>query len=191
MINKTEFINSLIKEKGYQSYLEIGLGDGINFRNVQCIYKVGVDPLFKDKKPIDSIGNLHDIVGKNSDDFFEQWKSDKFDLIFIDGLHHADQVERDIVNAWSCLNSGGAILIHDIRPYDEKMTLVPRKQSIWTGDVFKAWYGFVQKYPKIKTEFVDEKYGIGLIWKSRAKVESGFVSDISFAEYKAKYLDLV
>lgn len=175
-MTRTEIINNLIKEKKYESYLEIGLGDGRNFRGIQCRYKAGIDPAFATKSPI---------YGITSDDFFKDCEDhfDKFDLIFIDGLHHADQVEKDIVNAWNCLNSGGAILIHDIHPKDEAMTLVPRQQKIWTGDVFKAWYGFKQKYPKIKTEYLEETWGLGLIWKSKAKIDLGFVSDISFDEY--------
>ena len=182
-MTRTETINRLIQENGYESYLEIGLGDGRNFRSVKCDYKVGIDPEFKDKKPIDEKGNLHDIVGLTSDSFFDTWKSDSFDLIFIDGLHHADQVEKDIVNAWNCLNKGGAILIHDIKPHDEAMTIVPREQKIWTGDVFRAWHGFKETYPKIKTEYIEETYGLGLIWKSRHKVECRFVSDITAKEY--------
>lgn len=172
-MTRTEIINNLIKEKGYQSYLEIGLGDGRNFRDVQCNEKIGVDPA----KVLDRSG----VFQMTSDEWFTD--SHKFDLIFIDGLHHADQVERDIVNAWNCLNPGGAILIHDIHPKDEAMTLVPRQQKIWTGDVFRAWYGFKQKYPKIKTEYLEETWGIGLIWKSKAKIDLGFVSDIYFDEY--------
>ena len=33
---------------------------------------------------------------------------EKFDLIFIDGLHHADQVKRDFENSLRCLNDNGA-----------------------------------------------------------------------------------
>ena len=175
-MTRTETINRLIQENGYQSYLEIGLGDGRNFRNVKCEFKIGVDPAFETKSPIYSV---------TSDDFFKDCEDhfDKFDLIFIDGLHHAEQVQKDIVNAWNCLNKGGAILIHDIKPHDEAMTIVPRAQKIWTGDVFRAWHGFKETYPKINTEYIDETYGLGLIWKSRHKVELGFVSDITAKEY--------
>ena len=139
-MTKTEIIQELIKQNDFKSYLEIGLGDCRNFNAVQCEMKVGVDPRITGK----NIGTI------DSDTFFEHCQ-DKFDLIFIDGLHHADQVERDIVNSWKWLNKGGIILVHDIYPHDENMTIVPRAQSIWTGDVFRAWYGFVTAYPKIKT----------------------------------------
>lgn len=180
MIEKTKYINDLIESKGYISYLEIGLGDGKNFRNVKCDYKVGIDP----NLPFDWDTDNEMSIGKmSSDEYFDLYDS-KFDLIFIDGLHHSDQVERDIVNAWKRLYKDGIILIHDILPHNEAMTIVPRQQRIWTGDVFKAWHGFVTKYPKIKTKVINETYGIGQIEKSRHKVELGFVSDISFNDYQ-------
>ena len=63
------------------------------------------------------------------------------------------------------------------------MTLVPRQTKQWTGDIFRTWLGFLQKYPKIKTDFIDEEFGIGVIYKSRHKVTSGFISDISYQDY--------
>lgn len=176
---KTDIINKIIKDRGYESYLEIGLGDSRNFKQIECSFKRGIDPnlttmqVFKDARldPFDS------------DSFFST-NEDKFDLIFIDGLHHADQVERDIVNSWKALNSKGMILLHDILPKNEEMTLVPRKTKQWTGDVFKAWHGFVTKYPKIKTSIdYQEEWGLGIIEKSRSRVNLGFISDISFDDY--------
>jgi len=181
MKSRTETINELIKERGYTSYMEIGLGNLANFKAVKCEHKIGVDPKIKDEWPI---------YGCESDTFFSihgsgmsMGEDTKFDLIFIDGLHHSDQVERDIVNAWNCLNKGGMILIHDVKPPSLEATIVPRKQDQWTGDVFKAWYGFKEKYPKIKTGYIDEIYGLGVIEKSGHKVKLGFVSDVEYADY--------
>lgn len=175
-MNKTQIINELISTNGFKSYLEIGLGDALNFRGVQCENKIGVDP--------DKNINLSNVFNVPSDSFFNQ-VDEKYDLIFIDGLHHADQVERDIINSWNALNKGGIILLHDVKPENEAMTIIPRKQIIWTGDVFRAWHGFKETYPKIKTDYINEQWGLGVIYKSRHKVGPGFVSDISFAEYYA------
>lgn len=175
MKTRTQTINELIESKGYSSYLEIGLGTGSNFNAIELDNKYGVDP----KMPIPTSGLTYEMY---SDEFF--FENDLyFDIIFIDGLHHADQVERDIVNAWNCLNKGGMILIHDVKPPSYEATIVPRKQNQWTGDVFKAWHGFKETYPKIKTGYIEEKYGLGVIEKSRHKIEIGFVSDISYKEY--------
>jgi len=172
MKTRTQTINELIESKGYSSYLEIGLGNCANFNAVKCENKLGVDP------------NVISLSTYNfTSDYFFSENTNNYDLIFIDGLHHADQVERDIVNAWNCLNKGGMILIHDVKPPSYDATIVPRKQNQWTGDVFKAWHGFKETYPKIKTGYIEEKYGLGVIEKSRHKIEIGFVSDISYKEY--------
>ena len=100
-MNRTEILNGLIELNDYQSYLEIGLGDGANFRHINCPVKIGVDP----KPSINGLG----IMKTTSDEFFSESK-EKYDLIFIDGLHHSDQVERDIINGYKKLNKGGMLL---------------------------------------------------------------------------------
>ncbi len=173
MKTRTEIINELIAKNGFQSYLEIGLGDGVNFSKVNCWNKVGVDPEWSfSEKYVKGGQNIFSLY---SDEFFENQK-EKFELIFIDGLHHSDQVEKDIVNAYSCLNQGGVILLHDCNPWDEKIQRVPRESVAWTGDVWKAVFGFIDEYgEKIKTEYIPERAGIFAIWKTgRYKVTKGF-----------------
>jgi hypothetical protein len=166
-MNRTQLINSLIREHNYKTYIEIGLGDSVNFNAINCDNKIGVDPK----------------INTDSDTFFQEYKG-RADIIFIDGLHHSDQVERDILNSWRCLNRGGMMLIHDIKPHDYDMTIVPRQQSVWTGDVFKAWYGFIQTYSRLNLGYIDDEYGLGFIIKSNHRIKEGFVSDITFQEYK-------
>src|SRR5690606_10035278 len=116
MKTRTEIINQLIQERGYASYVETGLGDGSNFNRINCESKIGVDPAWDSVKftHLRSNGKLAPI---ESDEFFLEPAINngqvKYDIIFIDGLHHSDQVERDITNAWNCLEKGGMILIHD------------------------------------------------------------------------------
>ena len=64
--------------------MEIGLGDCNNYNSVSLDInnKYGVDPAF------DSVNNIH---GVKSDEFFQN-NNETFDVIFIDGLHHYDQV---------------------------------------------------------------------------------------------------
>ena len=58
--------------------------------------------------------------------------------IFIDGLHHYKQVLKDIDNSLNCLNSNGVILMHDCLPQSLNAQFVPRTESTWNGDVWKA-----------------------------------------------------
>jgi hypothetical protein len=128
-IDKTILLNTLIEKFGYKSYLEIGQGKAPdNFDHIRCRIRVGVDP-----EPSCNAGYC-----LTSDEFFEINKA-TFDLIFVDGLHHNEQVYRDILNALSCLNKNGTIVVHDCNPVNEGMQKVPQTQDFWTGDVWKAW----------------------------------------------------
>ena len=48
-----------------------------------------------------------------SDDFFRKGVNEKFDLIYIDGNHHADNVYKDSTNSFNLLNKGGLMIFDD------------------------------------------------------------------------------
>jgi hypothetical protein len=186
-MKRHELINKLIQDHGFKTYLEIGLGDGRNFAKIKCEQKVGVDP------------NAAGVIDNNvwsmySDDFFHGTGPNQFDLIFIDGLHTAEQVERDIVNSWNCLNKGGIILLHDINPPTKESQMVPKVSSPWKGDVWRAFGGFMAKYTKINAYTTLDDTGIGWIHKSRHKVELGFIDhDTTYEKFDSMrdgYLDI-
>ena len=72
-----------------------------------------------------------------SDEYFKKFK-DKFDLIFIDGLHHYNQVKKDINNSINFLSENGVILLHDCLPNNVYDQAIPRCTFKWNGDVWKA-----------------------------------------------------
>lgn len=130
MTTRTELLNFLIKKINAKRYLEIGVEYGGNFANVQCEHKIGVDPDYS----LARLATHH----MTSDDFFKD-NTEIFDVIFIDGLHHCDQVYRDVTNSMKFLNEGGYIVCHDMNPLDEILQIVPRPQPSWYGDCWKAW----------------------------------------------------
>ena len=174
-------INEIIENNGYTSYLEVGVANKSNYNLIKCKNKIGIDPIAKNDK---------DIISIDSDGFFAS-NTLKFDCIFIDGLHHSEQLEKDIINAYACLNNKGRIILHDINPFTKEMTVIPRIQDQWTGDCFKVWAGIIDN-TKLKTEYYKEKYGLGVIVKSLAKPKEDMTSHISyetFAENRQKYIN--
>jgi len=148
-----DLIDYLIKKNNYLNYLEIGCDDDQLFSKVKIKNKIGVDPV--------SGGN----VRKNSDDFFLENK-DKFDLVFIDGLHIYEQVKKDIINSLKCLNENGIILVHDCMPDSLSKQAVPRYKMKWNGDVWKAIVDLRQREDlDIYTCEIDQ--GIGIITKRK------------------------
>lgn len=167
-----DIINRLIETYGYQTYLEIGVyNKALNYHKIKCQKKLGVDP---DPKA------GADIV-KPSDVFFAKNRQ-HFDLIFIDGLHHADQVERDILNALKFLTDNGSIVVHDCNPTSEAMQQVPRIQGEWTGDVWRAWVK-LRCRADLSMVVLDTDYGVGVIRKGK--------QDPLYVRESATYQDFV
>ena len=148
-----DLIEYLIKKNNYTNYLEIGCDQNQLFSKVIIDNKIGVDPV--------SGGNIR----KTSDDFFKV-NNDKFDIVFIDGLHTYEQVKKDILNSVNCLNVNGIILVHDCMPDSLGKQAVPRYKMQWNGDVWKAIVDLRQKEDlDIYTCEMDQ--GIGIISKKK------------------------
>jgi hypothetical protein len=154
----TEIINCLIARRGLRSYLEIGVGDGRNFRAIDCDVKAGVDPSR-------SSAATHKVT---SDEFFASNVA-RWDLVFIDGLHHADQVMRDVENALASLGDDGAIVCHDMNPTTERMQVLPRMAKEWTGDCWKAWVR-LRARPGLDMQVIDTDFGCGVITRGEGQV---------------------
>jgi hypothetical protein len=95
-VKRFDIINYLIEKYKLINYLEIGVFKGENIREVKALHKDGVDPGSEGYTPPEVNYPM------TSDDFFDVLKGHdeiKYDIIFIDGLHHADQVEKDIKNS--------------------------------------------------------------------------------------------
>jgi len=148
----SKIINKLISTHGYKNYLEIGISSGNTFREVICETKHGVDPNGGDPSKPDSKTFI--TYPYTSDEFFKKYVEQKYDIVFIDGLHHSDQVLRDIYNSITYLNKNGTIILHDTLPSSELMQRNPQPEEValagvWTGDVWKA----VAKFRSIESGY--------------------------------------
>ena len=150
-IFRWDLIQHIINKYNYTSYLEIGCDKDQSFSRIKINKKIGVDPI--------SGGTIRD----TSDNFFINNK-DKFDIIFIDGLHHYEQVIKDIYSSLDILNDNGHILIHDCLPRTIAHQAIPRYRGSWNGDV---WKSIVELRTKSNLEvFTCEiDFGVGVIRK--------------------------
>lgn len=160
-MTRTEIIQVLINKTNGKNYLEIGMGPGTNFSQIQCENKVCVDPT--QTVPV--------TFTLTSDEFFKQNK-DKFDVVFIDGLHWSEQVYKDIINSLDVLNEGGYIICHDMNPHSELIQRYPQPivESEWTGDCWKAWVKLKTERKDLDMLVVDTDYGCGVITKGKQKL---------------------
>jgi SAM-dependent methyltransferase len=184
-MTRINIINHLISKINAKSYLEIGVREPSgNFNHIDCPNKIAVDPF-----PLES-----GILPLTSDEYFTQ-NTDTFDVIFIDGLHHADQVEKDIINSLKVLNKNGYIICHDINPTTELMQIVPiQTNSEWTGDCWKAWVKIKTNNPNLNMEVVDTDFGVGIISVGSQKLLELDIKNLTYDEFsfnKKEWLNLI
>jgi hypothetical protein len=193
MINtKEQLINRLINAERYQSYLEIGTQKGLCYNEINCTDKTGIDP-----KPIETVDNLYLM---DSDTFFKENSHLRFDIIFIDGLHHSDQVLADVVNSAAMLSAGGTILCHDMMPANELTQRVPRESVEWYGDTWKVGYLLLQANYDLSLKFYNFDCGILQIKLGRESLDDLLCSfsdnleklkDINYDDHFKEYSDAI
>ena len=154
-MSRTDIINILIKKFEYKTYLEVGTQyTSNNFDKIIIDKKVSIDPYPMD--PVTFVGT--------SDEYFESITDDvKFDIIFIDGLHHDDQVLKDIDNSLKHLSENGTIVCHDCLPSAEYMQMREFNGGTWTGDVWKAIVELRINSTDLTIKIVNTDYGCGVI----------------------------
>jgi hypothetical protein len=203
-VNRTTIINNLADQISAKSYLEIGVRlHTENFDKVNIKHKVSVDPCYEifDREPTFKL---------TSDDFFIK-NAETFDVIFIDGLHEAKQVERDILNSLDVLNRGGYIVCHDMNPvvYERQLLFQDPKRreyesqekqkgnpayGLWNGDCWKAWVKIRTQRQDLKMFVVDTDFGVGVISRGsqdllKTKTENFTYSNLE--EHRKEWLNLV
>ena len=181
-MTRTEVIQRMIDFRGFKTYIEIGSYRNENVKNLKIDRKITVDP------DPDAYANYQ----MTSDQYFDE-NDEKFDIIFIDGLHEHSQVWRDIRNSLEHLNPNGVIVMHDCMPKSEKMQVWDNKShqsEEWTGDTWKAYY---KAYGELsyKVYVVDTDYGCGVIDTSeKYKEDINWKVDMEELKYE-DYLDLI
>jgi len=161
-MKKEQILNTLIARNGFSNYLEIGIQAGDCFSQIKCENKTGVDPNPKYRNS--------DIKIMTSDDYFESIdKNDKYDLIFIDGLHLEEQVDKDIKNSLNHLAAKGLIVMHDCLPatvHDVRENYydfsTPSKTH-WNGTVYKSVIKLRYNNPNVYLYTVNTDEGCGVI----------------------------
>lgn len=201
--SRTEIINFLLSlSQGDKHYLEIGVRNpDDNYNNIQADTKYSVDPgdEFKEN-PVN--------FKLTSDAFFKKLSENeilsneiKFDVIFIDGLHLAEQVDKDIKNALKYIKNDGFVVLHDCNPPSEwharesHQYLNTPAHGYWNGTVWKAFLKW-RSNPTVNSCCIDSDWGVGILSKN-CKIGESIEIINPFFEFKLlednrkKYLNLI
>jgi hypothetical protein len=153
---RTDILNALTSRFELERYLEIGLGDPKdNFARIVAPVRQSVDP------------TASATFRMPSDEFFASSRGcETYDLVFIDGLHEADQCLRDVENSLRRLSPNGFIVLHDSNPPTEWHQrpvgdFVPGSE--WNGTVWKAIVRFRERHPERAVFTVDLDWGCTVI----------------------------
>ena len=172
-IKRWDLIQNIIDKKRYDNYLEIGCDKDQSFSKIKVKNKIGVDPV--------SGGNIR----STSDQFFSS-NTSKFDIIFIDGLHHYEQVIKDVNNSLQILNDNGFILLHDCLPRSIAHQAIPRYRGSWNGDVWKALVE-LRTRSDLDTYTCQIDFGVGIVQKKKnteiLSIEKKNFKRLKFSDY--------
>lgn len=113
----SEIINTL-PDVEHLHFLELGTGDGTNFKRILCNNKKSVD--------LNGVGT-HTM---STDQYFAEHGDDRFDITFIDADHSYAQVIKDYNNSIKMTRL--VVLIHDMYPKDAQHAVVEH-----CGDSYK------------------------------------------------------
>jgi hypothetical protein len=182
-------INALLESTQQKRYLEIGVRNPAdNFDRIRADYKVSVDP------GVESQLNQATFA-ITSDEFFAKLsaghldiETHTFDVVFVDGLHLADQVYRDIQNALRVLAEFGFVVLHDCNP----PTIFHARENFreqgpathyWNGTSWKAYQRFRTESNK-RCFVVDVDWGVGVIVNHSENPTNRLAADANpFYEY--------
>jgi hypothetical protein len=154
-------INAIARAIGASKYLEIGVAAGDTFFDVSVTDKTAVDPKFRfDVAENKGDDNLCKFYEMGSDEYFINIHAEeKFDIVFIDGLHVFSQTFRDFCNSLSATHEDSVIIIDDTIPSDVYSSVPDMSLSLacrfreggqgadWHGDVFKMIYAVHDFFP--------------------------------------------
>lgn len=173
-----EVLSGLLALHPAPAYLEIGVLDGVTFNALSAARKVGVDPRFRFSAKASPGVEFHEV---SSDRYFGEiaTRNDRFDVIFVDGLHTSEQTLRDLMNAIGHLADGGVIVIDDVTPSSfasaqRSMEDARRVRSRmpqeagnydWMGDVYRLAF-FIESFLQgFSYGTVEETHGQLILWR--------------------------
>lgn len=136
-------------------YLEIGVENGVSLARSGTA-SVGVDPYPRITSDVVSGKPWLKVFAQESDRFFEEWTRDQvfgnrqLQLAFVDGMHLAEFVLRDIMNVEQWSAPDGLILVHDVIPNSLAAAGRTFNPGDWEGDVWRVIPALQRWRPDLK-----------------------------------------
>jgi hypothetical protein len=181
-LSRARVVQGLLSLYAAPRYLEIGVSQGATFHSVKAARKVAVDPQFDfDVAAARSSQPEAHYHAVTSDEYFGRiaGPSERFDVIFLDGLHTFEQTLRDFTNAIYVVAPNGVIVIDDITPdshfaaiRDLTIFRTLRVRNIatsasWMGDVYRLAFFIETFFQQLSYRTVADNHGQLIVWRGR------------------------
>ncbi len=179
---RADVLGGFLKLHDEPTYLEIGVDTGVTFHALEAKRKIAVDPHFKFiPGPSGEAVTYHEVP---SDAYFGGLvrASERFDVIYVDGLHTFEQTLRDLLNATEYLADDGVIIVDDVVPssfsaslpdladVEFVRTVMPTETDMsYMGDVYKLVF-FVQTFMQSWSyATIAENHGQLVMWRQNRR----------------------
>ncbi len=198
---RADVIGGFLALHSNPTYLEIGVDTGITFHALPCARKIAVDPHFKFRPEASTEAVVYHEVP--SDEYFGGLvhPDEKFQVIYIDGLHTVEQTLRDLLNCTEYLDDDGVIVIDDVIPssfsaslpaledVEFVRTVMPTETDLsYMGDVYRLVF-FVQTFMQSWSyATIAENHGQLVMWRgNRPAVPERTVEAVGRMDLVAMY----
>jgi hypothetical protein len=163
-------------------YVEIGVDAGrtLNLARPPTL-AIGVDPA---APAGGSFAAETRLAALESDVFFRSGRAEvelagrPIDLAFVDGLHHFEQVLRDLAHVERRARPDSVVLLHDCLPLDAATSSRERRTGFWSGDVWKVLPVLAEHRPDLDV-FVIPCYPTGLAVVTRLDPSSRVLEELA------------
>jgi hypothetical protein len=209
---RVDVIRAALAAVGGRSYLELGVKDGATFAAVDAPTRVAVDPAFTFRVPLGDWLRSR-VLRARSGTLFFRMTSDAFfrgpgrrlgpfSVVFVDGLHTAEQSHRDIVNALSVLEDGGVVVVHDCNPESAAAAAPTLAEALsmpghlhrWNGDVYRTIVR-LRTRRDLRVVVVDVDEGVGLVARGANEAPLDLSEDeidaLTYADFAANRRQLL
>lgn len=212
-MDRQQVIQTLMKEKKLNNYLEIGVFNGHIFFKVKSDFKVAVDPEFRfdtlrkfGKSLLNPANFRNKYFEKTSDAFFQDdapslLDNKKFDIALIDGMHEYEYALRDVENTLKYLSPNGVIVMHDCNPKTKlsASSFADWKQrefsGTWNGDVWKVILHMQSLRNDVNSFVLDCDHGLGIITWGAPEKKMNFtkeqISSLSYEDFNKNRKDFI
>jgi hypothetical protein len=174
--------------------LEIGVRNPDDcYNKINCNTKHSVDPGYENEKNnVDFKFTSDDFFNRLECGLLELENNYKWDVIFIDGLHISNQVEKDVLNSLNHLSEDGFILLHDCNPflyeYNYERVIEDYWGQGWNGTVWKVIYKLLCTREDLDVYTINTDEGVGLIKRGTGRKLLEFENH--YYEYKELHKNL-